>query len=758
VLRLLAALATVAVPLLCFGSLSQRERKVLDDALFIAGLNEDDLGYAKRPASDPYRLPINAMALDRPIAAADSLMDLHEGAQGTLAEALNAGCAAAFGDPVQPAASPTGTTRLPPNIPEKLRRPLGHLLSCISEANGRIRYALRDLSATERRDLIEGLPQVAVETDHVKFGFVKRPKPKLEEMLSLLKRVDLGVIRSAGVRLAAQVEGALPTWRTLGATVPMAGTLRFRVDGIAVELSGQTDDDHSSLNTGLCIDMGGRHRYTGRYGAGVGYASVLIDCGRGEFDVPDLSVGAGLLGIGLAYVMGDRSEFKGRSLCFGAGLAGFGALYCEGSTDVFQSKALTQGFGMFGCGVLLAAGGSGQFRGNLFAQGAARTQGFGWLIAQRGNDVFREGGLLETEGGHWSRGQGYAEGYGSAPGGLGLITNLGSDNVYVGEVGCQGAALAGGTGSFCDIGGHGTRAASAEAQGFASDGSSAFLFDLGGSDSFSVKGAACHGFGGRLSTAFLLARGGGDLFASGDGRPATAVGCGLSVVVDDGEGDSFAAEPGLSVQSGGLDSFAVFCAAGGVPKVLGEQGPVSRVGQGSAVLIETDGAHGNALAKALELPPEIGWLPDSKDPLKDAASNDPLLARAGLAALLRKPLEAGSGVAAALVGAKDPVVRRAALSLLARYPDAALATASELMAQGDENSRRTGIRLLARLGTPEALSHIGHSLESPSRGVVIEALIGLDGRVPAEFVEQVSRLRTSPDELVRAVATGISID
>ncbi len=738
------------LPVFGQASLNQRERKGLDDALFIAGLTEDDLGYEKKANKDPYRLPLNALALDQPVAAADALMDLHEKGQGTLADALMAGCDAVFGDKPEAIGPSASTVQLPGGIPERLRAPLGYLLGCISEANGRIRTALRALSPKEKRELIEGLPQWAVGTDLVKFGFIKQPPPDPARMLVLLQKVDLKEIRRAGLRLARQVEGVLPTWRTLSKTVPLTGTIRFRVDTLAVELSGQGDDDHTSLNTNLCIDLGGRNRYLGRYAAGVGYASVLIDCGQSTYDVPDLSIGSGLLGVGLAYELGEGTEYRGHSLSFGCGLAGIGGLFNDGGRSRFQSVALTQGFGMFGCGLLLNTGGSDSFRADLLAQGAARTQGLGWFIAQRGNDVLRLGGLVPAPGGHRSSGQGYAEGLGGVAGGVGLLTSFGADDTYIGEDGCQGAAFKAGVGSFYDAGGHGTRSALARAQGFASDQAGAFLFDLGGSDSFSVRRSACHGFGGALSTAFVVARGGNDLFASGDGRPATGVGCGLGVVIADGPGNTFAAFPGLGVPSDGLDAFGIFCSVGGLARLLNEAPSVSQFDEGGVVL-----------QQAGEVLDSNGSAPDSPIGVGSAtatASSDPFEARAAVASLLRSGDPNASGTAAALLKAPDLLVRRAALRLLAKYPAVAMAAAESLLASGEETGRRTGVRLLGAIGSSEALARVGRLLVGSSSGVTVEALLALNRRIPAQFAEEVSKLRASSDPLVRAVATGISVD
>jgi len=577
-------------------------------------------------------------------------------------------------------------------------------------------------------------------------------------MLALLGKVDLHLIRTAGLRLSKQVETALPTWRSLSKTLPLTGTIRFRVDGMAVEISGQGDDEHPTLNTSLCIDLGGQNHYSGRYGAGVGYASVLIDCGTSRFDVPDLSIGAGLLGVGLAYELGDHAEFQGRSLCFGSGVAGVGALFDDGGSSRSRSVALSQGFGMFGCGLLLSTGGSDQFKADFFSQGAARPGGLGWLVAQRGNVVFLPGALVPATGGYRTCGQGYAEGLGAVSGGVGLLTSFGPGNTYVGGVDCQAAAVAGGLGSLYDQGGGGTRSADLCAQGYATDQAGAYLFDLGGNDAFSVKRTACHGFATDLSTAFVLAQGGSDLFVSGDGRPATALNGGLAIVLCDGPECTFGGTPGVALPASGLDSLGLFCGVGGACRLLG-QTPAAQAGEGGVVYVQPPISDDPPASSSAD-PQSPPALPQPKigDAATDAGSTDPFLARAALVALIRTAPASASGTAASLLRSTDLLVRGAAIRLLAKYPGPALTAADGLLAQGDDRSRRTAVRVLGAVGTPEALATIGKLLGNSSSGVTIEALEALNGRVPGEFVEQVSKLRTSSDPLIRSVAQSVSID
>ncbi|HWD38865.1 MAG TPA: hypothetical protein VG944_08460, partial [Fimbriimonas sp.] len=274
----LVGAALLALPCLSPAQLRPSERKGLDDALYIGNLTEDDLGYEKKITDDPYRLPLNQIGLDDPLRAADQMMQLHSGATGTLSQILASGCDAAFGDKAPEVKDPTLVQGLPVSLPEQFREPVQFLVGAIADATYSVHHAIQQLSPTEKRELIEGLPRWASTSNLVKLSFVKTPQQPPSRLLELLTKVDLASIRQAALKLSAQIEGELPKWRSLASSVAMKGSLRFRIQGFTVEIAGQDDDVHTSRDTNLCIDLGGRNRYTGRFGAGIGYASVLIDC------------------------------------------------------------------------------------------------------------------------------------------------------------------------------------------------------------------------------------------------------------------------------------------------------------------------------------------------------------------------------------------------------------------------------------------------------------------------------------------------
>lgn len=90
-------------------------------------------------------------------------------------------------------------------------------------------------------------------------------------------------------------------------------------------VGGKGPNTYTDRSAVLLIDLGGDDSYSGRHGAGPGYASVLIDVsGNDNYHVPDLSLGAGLLGIGFAYDLAGDDIYRGSRFAWAQGLRASG--------------------------------------------------------------------------------------------------------------------------------------------------------------------------------------------------------------------------------------------------------------------------------------------------------------------------------------------------------------------------------------------------------------------------------------------------
>ncbi len=906
--RLRGILAGILIGATSFASaqLTPSERRGLADALFLGNMTLPDLDFARKPFSDKYRLPLIDESLDHPLAAADHLLSIHEraaiGSLSSLLRLANTEVLSSGGGKLQTAVR-GGTTD--PNLlilPIGVRGPVDALVSALGDANATIKAATAKLTPEEKRELIETLPLLANEELSIKFSFTKRTSFNRDRVLSLLAKVDLASIQLAAIRLANASESQIAPLKQAAETETTPFHLSVRVEGIVVDIAGVGDDLHDATNAVLTIDLGGHNRYTGRAGAGVGYASVAIDLGEGvEIDGPDINAGAGVLGIGLDYVMGSNSTFRGKSICFGAGLAGVGGFFKAGGNDTYSSVSLAQGFGEFGIGLLLDTDGADRYDGAFNVQGAARTQGCGWLVDRKGDDIYRTGGLVLNSPlfatVHYSNAQGYASGYredtGGVSGGVGMLTDLQGDDNYLGETYCQAASYWFSLGTLYDRSGNDTYSAYHYAQASAMHCCGAYLFDMAGDDSYTIKYGAGHAIGHDYGVAFLLDRAGNDVYAAQDTRPGTGNANGLGILLDSAGDDRYLGMGGAGNPSRGTISLGVFADLGGsnkyadtltgsfgivsgglgvawdgsglteTPAVAGggaaadpplarpqpgslakpsdaemEQiyrkatqwrvgtattevdsnlnqliaigvpavdwmiekhlaradrlqirafvavvnavGPVAKGAIAGAVRSDNLAEAENALrvvtdggikeaAAAIPLAlkhPELrraaaraAGAAQSKEAVPDlltmTGSEDKIDALTAVVALISIADDRSFSTAEALLGSSELPIRKAAVSLYAKFPEKALGTAKGWVTGPDEAKARTGIEVLSVLGDASSLEAVGIALNDPRAGVRVSALVALNGRVPQSFRASVARLRGDADVRVKAVASRI---
>jgi hypothetical protein len=549
--------------------LTPAERQGIVDTLYIGNMTLQDLQYARRPHQDAFRLDVVNLGIDRPLEALERLMDIHrQGGEAAPSGVIRLARVDLLGDATGVRASRSVQTEaVPAAVPEALRDIVSALAEEIAAANATIRDAVQGLTAEERRQLIEGLPQWATGTEEIAFEFVKMPRPPQDTLLRLLAKVDHAAIRLAAEELAGAVESRIPRLRELARTTRWEGYERFRLHGYNIVVAGVGDNLHRDRDVHLTIDLGGNDSYLGRAGSGIGYASVLIDLGGDDnHKAPDLGAGSGLLGVGLAYHYGGHDNYRGQSLAFGAGLAGVGMFFRDGGNDSYQSVALSQGFGQFGIGVLIDTRGNDLYEANLFAQGAARTQGVGWLIDRIGNDTYRAGGLVLHQplfdDVHFSFSQGFASGYagidGGLSGGVGLVTDLSGDDAFLGETYCQAAADWYALGSLYNGEGRDTYRGHHFAQAAGTRSGAGYLIELGGDDSYIVSSGASHALGQDYGVGVLFDRAGNDVYAGGESRPGIGNANGLGLFIDVDGADRYFGPPGVGNLARGTGSLGLF--------------------------------------------------------------------------------------------------------------------------------------------------------------------------------------------------------
>lgn len=890
--RAIALILLAGLPLYGFSQLTEAEQNGIDDVLRVGNFRRSDLSFERFSTTPPKALPIILQGIYRPFDTANQLMKLHaacgkESVGGLVDRALLELLDLTPGN-VAKAGPLTGADDLPPG----LRKTVLQLAGDVKAADDRIRKALSGLAPTELRELIEGLPVLAVEEPSVKFSFVKGSPVPAARVRQLLAKVNVGEILMAGRNLATASETAAAALKTN--QEPFEGLKRLNVGGLTVEIGGRGNDVHSSSDARIMIDLGGDDTYTGRAGAGVGYSSVLIDCsGDDRYRVGDLSIGSGLFGAGIAIDSSGNDIYQGQSLTFGSGMGGFGLLQDLGGHDTYRSATLSQGYGQNGAGLLVDMSGNDAYNVQLYGQGAARTEGVGWLIDKEGADNYWAGGLVLNSPlfatAHYSFSQGFGSGYredtGGFGGGVGLLTDLAGDDAYIGETYMQAASYWMALGTLYDASGNDTYSGYHYCQASSMHLCGSYFFDLAGDDGYIVKVGAAHSIGHDYGTSFFLDRAGDDIYASRDSTPGIGVANGVGIFIEGGGTDRYHGPPGKGNASRGTGSIGLFVDLGGpdIYKFGLEDGGAAFTNSWGAALDYADiasqsGANPNQspawptpgslpkpddktleqlYAKAIQWSvgtaqkevqdavgqligigvPAIQWMLDKKlatsdrlsnrafvaviggigAPAKKAAadkfsqatepeimnlirismdagiteagpaiaksldnpatrnlaisasgalkleasvpalisltkSDQKMIVRSAMTSLMQIGSEQGVAAANALMANDDPLTRKSAIALAAKFPENAINSAKELIADADEFRVRIGLELLGAINTPLSLSLLGARLTDERPAVRLEAVIRLNGRCPAEFKAAYDKCKDDPDPLVRAAA------
>ncbi|HLO97849.1 MAG TPA: hypothetical protein VK171_04565, partial [Fimbriimonas sp.] len=505
------ALSAFALCSVGFSQLTPTENRLLGDALAVGGLTVDDLNFARKSFEPRLGLPLVTKSLEKPLAGLVDSLEFQSNPSIDSSKLLRSTVEKLFAETVKaPPDSNPPTFKNLLQIPLELREPVASLFEAIRLSQIDVRTATSKLTPVEKRHLIESLAHWAVAGTDLQIAFVKQKKMSREALYAALSKVDLALIRASAIRVSEAVDESLPKLR-LAAANGWAGKLKFSEGGVNVELTGVGDDLHSSGATNLCIDLGGRNRYTDRYGAGIGYTGVLIDLGneiKSEF--PDAAAGAGILGIGIAHFDGFKTDLNGKNINFGAGLAGVGILTTEQSVRV-ESRSVGQGFGMAGIGLCIGSKGSDTYKLGYLGQGAGTMGGVGWSVNPGGNDRYRAGGVTtETSmtGAYVCRAQGFS---GLMPGGIGLLTDTAGDDLYESGTETQACAIGYGLAALVDSKGNDTYVAGFRAQSCAMFEGVAQFVDTEGDDGYLVRRGECHAYAADRSVAILMDRSGDDI-------------------------------------------------------------------------------------------------------------------------------------------------------------------------------------------------------------------------------------------------------
>lgn len=721
--------------------LTDSERNGLVDALFLAGLRTEDLRVYPGQPSAKLRLALLDQALANPLAAVATMQAIHESAAHAPSSLLETAVLRTFGEPKRYGLeSPVDRPVVPNEIPEALQPMVRDLAVAVAVANAHVRIALSRLNPQEQRELIEGLPQIAL--PGASFEFARQKPPTLERALELVERADLDRILFAAHILGLSVERRLPDLRRAAGATDWVGEVRFLAGGMPVIVGGKGANQYTDRSAVLLIDLGGDDSYSGRHGAGPGYASVLIDvAGNDTYNVPDLSLGAGLLGIGFAYDLAGDDTYRGKSLCLGAGLAGVGLFVDELGDDVYRAGSMTQGFGMLGIGLCKDSRGADTYRSVALAQGAARTLGLGWLIDLEGDDLYVSSGDRRLSAHplipRLSCAQGASLGFesitGGYAGGIGLLTDLSGNDSYRAVALAQGAAMWHGVASLYDAKGNDDYQAVRLGQASADEGAIGLLFEIEGSDLYFSEFGSSQSCAVGRSFALLLDREGNDAYIGRWNSPAFATRGGLAILVDALGEDMVSGSAGVVPELSAEGAVAVFLDLAGTDHI-GSSPALSglRIGPGRSVSFDVQAS--------LAAPFSTGDNPTFPTPgsrqLASASELSDLVAALGTPPDPSFPASRVEAIRS-LVAMGVPAVRWIAENRLTRLTRAELSgfvavvdgigrpareVAASWVGSADDEIARAGLAVCSEGGFAEAVPHLSKAFDrAPLKLPAIEA-------------------------------------
>jgi hypothetical protein len=220
------------------------------------------------------------------------------------------------------------------------------------------------------------------------------------------------------------------------------------VAGWQAGVGGGTQDGDFVLSAGLVLDVAGNDVY------GVKHPPILTDvdgaCGT-DPRVPYVgTIGAGIMGVGMLFDLAGDNTYTGRTQTQGAGhVFGVGALYAGPGRDVFEGIRGAQGSGLLGgSGLLINEGGDDEYRldfpaGGVF-NGDRRVCDADARYGQGGNFDRKDGPFTPQ---------------------IGILAELGGNDLYVSPHQSQGFSQGSGFGLLLEVSGHDRYESGERAQG-----------------------------------------------------------------------------------------------------------------------------------------------------------------------------------------------------------------------------------------------------------------------------------------------------
>jgi hypothetical protein len=498
-------------------------------------LGQDDL--FKRIAAgtarpDVFRLPVVDALQRDPIALRGTTRSIIDRA------VPSASGADSVGRLLQLATGKIATAAAPLQISVSPAQHLKQLRERLDQAERLRALALRKLSEEAQRELAEGLPLLVLKYLEHNYVYADSNAASLArnlQTIDLAAKIDLQPLLDATALLLPMTDPAY--LKALAADLTRAKldltkaiVLEEQTPYGIIRIAGMQDDDAAELDkVALLIDLGGNDFYREHAGTGRNSLSVVIDLsGDDTYEAStDVSLGAGVLGVGILADLNGNDHYLGTRLSQGVGLGGVGVLLDSAGRDEYRASQFGQAASLFGVGILHDASGDDRYEGRSHTQGVAVGGGAAMLVDGSGDDVFYAKGAIGSSYGTpgtydcWCQGAGIGMRY-LVSGGLGLLYDGGGkdrveggdfsqgagyyfgfgiaamrgkdDDRYVGNRYTMSASAHNGIAAFVEEGGSDRydMRANVAALGLANDYAMAWFFDGSGNDRYPAQ-MACGG-------------------------------------------------------------------------------------------------------------------------------------------------------------------------------------------------------------------------------------------------------------------------
>ncbi len=275
---------------------------------------------------------------------------------------------------------------------------------------------------------------------------------------------------------------------------------------------------------------------------------VILDFGGNDlYRGPDASVASGWAGWGVIVDFQGSDRYEGGHGSLATGLGGVGLLWDWQGADAYRAKTIAIAAGVLGAGILRDDQGNDLYQVDAMGEAFAGYRGIGVLVDRQGADVYLAGRKYLHKplyaDAYRSLAQGFAIGlrYEERAGGIAVLYDASGNDLYSGQVYCQGAGYWYALGMLLDGEGHDAYNCHIYGQGAGIHLAAGLLWDAAGNDGYYMNDGVGMGGAHDLAVALLVEEEGNDYYAGAGITQGAGNANGVGILVDLKGNDAYAA-------------------------------------------------------------------------------------------------------------------------------------------------------------------------------------------------------------------------